>query len=97
MKVLDAPRARHGAHAKARQRRIRPPRSLKMKVASSVLGIVLAGGAAFGATNWIVGLGAGSSGEGQSANISNLTISAVASPAPTPTTCSIRGARATWW
>jgi hypothetical protein len=83
MKVLDAPRARHGAHAKARQRRIRPPRSLKMKVASSVLGIVLAGGAAFGATNWIVGLGAGSSGEGQSANISNLTISAVASPAPT--------------
>jgi hypothetical protein len=54
-----------------------------MKVASSVLGIVLAGGAAFGATNWIVGLGAGSSGEGQSANISNLTISAVASPAPT--------------
>jgi hypothetical protein len=53
-----------------------------MKVASSVLGIVLAGGAAFGATNWIVGLGAGSSGEGQSANISNLTISAVASPAP---------------
>jgi hypothetical protein len=54
-----------------------------MKVASSVLGVVLAGGAAFGATNWIVGLGTGSSGEGQSANISNLTISAVASPAPT--------------
>jgi hypothetical protein len=54
-----------------------------MRVASSVLGIVLAGGAAFGATNWIVGLGAGSSGAGQSANISNLTISAVASPAPT--------------
>jgi len=54
-----------------------------MKVASSALGVVLAGGAAFGATNWIVGLGAGSSGQGQSANISNLTISAVASPAPT--------------
>jgi hypothetical protein len=54
-----------------------------MKVASSVLGVMLAGGAAFGATNWIVGLGAGSSGAGQSANISNLTISAVASPAPT--------------
>jgi hypothetical protein len=54
-----------------------------MKVASSVLGVVLAGGAAFGATNWIVGLGAGSSGAGQSANISNLSISAVASPAPT--------------
>jgi hypothetical protein len=54
-----------------------------MKVASSVIGVVLAGGAAFGATNWIVGLGAGSSGAGQSANISNLSISAVASPAPT--------------
>jgi hypothetical protein len=54
-----------------------------MKVASSVLGVVLAGGAAFGATNWIVGLGAGSSGAGQSANVSNLSISAVASPAPT--------------
>ncbi len=83
MKVLDLTRARHGAHTRQRQRRIRPPRSLKMRVASSVLGIVLAGGAAFGATNWIVGLGAGSSGAGQSANISNLTISAVASPAPT--------------
>jgi hypothetical protein len=54
-----------------------------MKVASSALGIVLAGGAAFAATNWVVGLGAGSSGAGQSANIANLTISAVASPAPT--------------
>jgi hypothetical protein len=54
-----------------------------MKVASSVLGVVLAGGAAFAATNWVVGLGAGSSGAGQSAIISNLTISAVASPAPT--------------
>ncbi len=54
-----------------------------MKVVSSVLGVVLAGGAAFGATNWIIGLGAGSSGAGQSANISNLAISAVASPSPT--------------
>lgn len=32
---------------------------------------------------WVVGLSAGSSGEGQSANVSNLTITAVASPAPT--------------
>jgi len=83
MKVLDVTRARHGAHAKPRLKRVRPPRSLKMKVASSALGIVLAGGAAFAATNWVVGLGAGSSGAGQSANIANLTISAVASPAPT--------------
>jgi hypothetical protein len=83
MRVLELPRARHGAHAKQRRRVIRPPRSLGMKVAASALGVVLAGGAAYGATNWIVGLGAGSSGQGQSANISNLTISAVASPAPT--------------
>ena len=34
-----------------------------MKVGASVLGVVLAGGAAFGATNWIVGLSAGSSGQ----------------------------------
>ena len=33
------------------------------------------------ATNWVVGLGAGSSGEAQSATVSNLSISAVASPA----------------
>lgn len=83
MKVLDITRTRRGSHTKQRHRKIRPPRSLKMKVASSVLGVVLAGGAAFAATNWVVGLGTGSSGAGQSANISNLTISAVASPAPT--------------
>ena len=37
---------------------------------------------AYAATNWVVGLNAGSSGEGQSATIANLTITAVASPAP---------------
>jgi hypothetical protein len=82
MSVLELSRARHGAHAKQRRRSIRPPRSLKMKVGASVLGVIAAGGAAYGATNWIVGLTAGSSGQGQSATISNLTISAVASPAP---------------
>jgi hypothetical protein len=54
-----------------------------MKVITSALGAVFAGGAAFAATNWLVGLNVGSSGAGQSATISNLTISAVASPAPT--------------
>jgi hypothetical protein len=83
MKVLDAPRARHGSHAKKRQRRLRAPRTLKMKLVASVLGAVLAGGSAFAATNWVVGLGSGSSGEGQSATVSNLTITAVASPSPT--------------
>ena len=83
MRVVELPRARHGAHAKQRRKVIRTPRTVGMKVAASVFGVVLAGGAAFGATNWIVGLTAGSSGQSQSANISNLTISAVASPAPT--------------
>jgi hypothetical protein len=53
------------------------------KVVSAVLGIVLAGGGAFAASSWLVGVNAGSSGEGQSASISNLTITAVASPAAT--------------
>ncbi|HEY3844793.1 MAG TPA: hypothetical protein VGL48_16190 [Acidimicrobiales bacterium] len=48
-----------------------------------VLGVLLAGTGAYAATNWIVGLDAGSSGEGQSATISNLTVTAIASPAAT--------------
>ena len=48
---------------------------------SITLGIVLAGVAAYAATNWVVGLTSNSSGEAQSATISNVTISAVASPA----------------
>jgi hypothetical protein len=57
-----------------------PKLATKMKVVSVVLGIVLAGAGAYAATNWVVGLNGGSSGEGQSAAISNLTITAVASP-----------------
>jgi hypothetical protein len=41
---------------------------------------LLASGTAYAATNWVVGLSAGSSGEAQPAAVSNLTISAVASP-----------------
>jgi hypothetical protein len=55
--------------------------STRMKVLSAVAGIVLAGAGAYAATNWVVGLSAGSSGEGQSGTISNLSITAVASPA----------------
>ena len=55
----------------------------RMKIVSAVCGILLAGVGAYAATNWLVGLNSGSSGEGQSAAISNLTISAVASPAAT--------------
>jgi hypothetical protein len=49
----------------------------------ALMGAWLAGSAAFAATNWLVGLGAGSSGEGQSAAIANVAITAVASPAAT--------------
>ena len=57
-----------------------PKVAKRMKLVSIALGIVLAGAGAYAATNWAVGLNAGSSGEGQSATISNLSISAVASP-----------------
>jgi len=52
-------------------------------IAAGVAGAVLAGGTAYAATNWVVGLNASSSGQSQSAAVSNLTISAVASPAAT--------------
>ena len=54
---------------------------MRLKIVSAVCGIVLAGAGAYAASNWLVNLNAGSSGEGQSAAVSNLTISAVASPA----------------
>jgi hypothetical protein len=56
--------------------------SRRAKVASAVCGCVLVAAGAYAATNWVVGLNAGSSGEGQSATIANLSITAVASPAP---------------
>ncbi|HMC40353.1 MAG TPA: hypothetical protein VKI19_11870 [Acidimicrobiales bacterium] len=54
--------------------------SVATKVGSAVVGAMLIGGASYAATNWVVGVNSGSSAEGQSAGISNLTISAVASP-----------------
>ncbi len=83
MKTVSLTRAAHAKEAIRPRRLIRRPRTTKAKIVSSILGVALAGGVAFAATNWIVGLAAGSSGAGQSANISNLTISAVASPSPT--------------
>ena len=53
------------------------------KVASAFLGMTLVGGGAYAATNWVVGLNAGSSGQAQSATVQNLTIAAVASPSAT--------------
>lgn len=54
--------------------------SIKTKVVSAAVGAVMAGGGAYAATNWVVGVNSGSSAQGQSAGISNLTITAVASP-----------------
>jgi len=54
---------------------------MRLKVISAVCGILLAGVAAYAATNWVVGLNSGSSAEAQSAAITNLSITAVASPA----------------
>jgi len=58
-------------------------RASRLKVVSVACGILLAGVAAYAATNWVVGLNGGSSGEGQSGTISNVTITAVASPSAT--------------
>jgi hypothetical protein len=77
-----AGRTRRGPqHAKGRVGRLSARMSLKVKVVTMVGGALLAGGGAFAATNWVTGLAAGSNGEAQSANIANLTITAVASPA----------------
>jgi hypothetical protein len=62
-------------------RRGRHTRSVR--IASVASGCVLAAAAAYAATNWTVGLTGGSSGEAQSASVSNLTITAVASPSAT--------------
>ena len=43
---------------------------------------MLTGGAAFAATNWVVGLNAGSNAQGQAATIANLSIAATATPSP---------------
>jgi hypothetical protein len=52
-----------------------------MKIVSAVCGCLLVAAGAYAATNWVVGLNSGSSAEGQSAAITNLSITAVASPA----------------
>ena len=61
--------------------RARRPRAFR--IASVTAGVVLSAAAAYAVTNWTVGLNSGSSGEAQSSTVSNLTITAVASPAAT--------------
>lgn len=75
--------SRHAHRAKGNHSKARASWSRRTKAVTMVFGALLAGGGAYAATNWVVGLNGGSSGEGQSAAISNLTITAVASPAAT--------------
>ncbi|MGH9019499.1 MAG: hypothetical protein ACRDV0_00550 [Acidimicrobiales bacterium] len=56
-----------------------------IKIASALAGAALVAGGSYAATNWLVGLNAGSSGEAQSASVQNLTVTAVASPSATNT------------
>jgi hypothetical protein len=72
------------ASSTSRRARHRRSRSFSKgrKAISVVAGTILAGGAAYGATTWIVALNAGSSGEGQAATVQNLTITSVATPLP---------------
>ena len=55
------------------------PQSLALKIISGAVGVAMVGGGAYGATNWVVGLASSPSGEGQSASVTNLTITASAS------------------
>jgi hypothetical protein len=61
----------------------RVSKSWLRRIVAAIIGMALVGGGAYAATNWVVGLNAGSTAESQSANIANLTITAVASPAAT--------------
>jgi hypothetical protein len=60
----------------------RTERSRRRRLLAAFLGASAVAAISYGATNWIVGLQGGSSGEGKSGTVTNLSISAVASPTP---------------
>jgi hypothetical protein len=72
-------RGEHAARKQPRTQRV----SRKAKVAGAIFGALLAASVGYAVSNWIVGLNSGSSGEADSTAAHNLTISAVATPAPT--------------
>lgn len=76
---ISAPR--HAGAARERPREGGPIVTTRMKLVAAVIGALLVGSAAYGATNWVLGLNAGSSGEARAATVSNLSIVAVATPA----------------
>jgi len=58
------------------------PRSRRWRVVVVAGAVLVTAGIALGATNWTVGLNAGSKGESQAASVPSLTITATASPSP---------------
>jgi hypothetical protein len=68
--------------SRARHRRAPSRLAMAGRVGSGLLGMALVGGAAYGVTNWVVGLNAGSNAQGQAATVSNLSVAAVSSPSP---------------
>jgi hypothetical protein len=52
------------------------------RIVAVVAGAALAGTAAYAVTNWVVGLGSGSNALGKAATVTNITVTAVATPAP---------------
>jgi hypothetical protein len=80
--------SQHSASHAARDRASRRPRGIRNwsrrgKIASGIIGAIMAGSIAFAVTNWTVGLGSGSSGQAQSGSITNITITAIAAPSAT--------------
>lgn len=63
----------------------RPGRSWsrRSKIVAAIVGALMVCATAIGVSNWVVGVDPGSSGEAQSATISNLAITATSSPAAT--------------
>lgn len=65
---------------RGRHRGFTSPWPRRSKIVVAVIGAVTTAAVAVGVSSWVVSVTAGSSGEGQAATISNLTISATASP-----------------
>jgi hypothetical protein len=76
--VSTSPAPRTRRELRLRRRRF----SRGRKFIAAALGMALVSGVAYAASNWAVSLNAGSSGEAQSSTVANLTITAVATPAP---------------
>jgi len=72
----------HSHNHHAHHRAPRAKWSRRTRAIAGVSAALFVGTAAVAATNWIVGLDSGSSGQGQSRPISNLTVEATASPSP---------------